>query len=197
MAFDARLVDWLTDLRDLNSLFLTYLRERARDGQACLGLTRTVVRRLLNADPVALDRVAELPTALFYLNIDRARGSRTFGVPTCPTEQMRFSLALQLLSSARNIARSHAFEARMFLHLSAAGVKQLRTLPLSQLPVLANSPDVMSCALTHGGLTWPALIRDDDPEAVRMLILIALQPALRSAYSPSSRPANQRRASFG
>lgn len=192
MAFDAR----LADIRELNRLFLTYLRVRARDGQACLGLSRRVVRCLCSTDPAELDRAAELPTALFRLNIDEAIDGAAFSVPECPTQQMHLSLALQILSSARHLARSHAFEARMFLHLSAAGVRQLRTMPLAHLPSLASSPDILSCAFADGGLTWPALIRDDEPDAARMMILIALQPDLKSAYSLPRRAAESGLRSF-
>lgn len=186
MPFDTR----LADLRELNRLFLAYLRVRACDGQACLGLSRRVIRSLCAVDPTELDRVAELPTALFRLHIDQVVGGGPFSVPECPTQQMHVALALQILNSARHLARSHAFEARMFLHVSATGVRQLRTMPLSRLPSLARSPDILSCAFADGGLTWPALIRDDEPDAARMMILIALQPELPPAGSPPTRPAD-------
>ena len=197
MANNPRRADWLVEIRELNELFLSYVRALASDGQACLGLTRRVVRRLRDTDPAALDRVAELPTALFCLNLNQPEQRQGFRPPACVSEQMRVSLALMILSSARNMARHRAFEARMFLHLSAEGVEQLRAIPPSDLLSLASSPDVLSCAFADGGLRWPALLRDDKPEAARMLILIALQPDLATPGSLLSGPARLGQRSFG
>ncbi len=197
MPNNLRRADWLVEIRELNELFLSYLRVLASGGQACLGLPRRVVRRLRDTDPAALDRVAELPTALFCLNLNQPAQRQGFIPPARVSEQMRVSLAVMILSNARNMARNRAFEARMFLHLSGEDVEQLRAMPPQDLLSLANSPDILSCAFADGGLRWPALLRDDKPEAARMLILIALQPDLAAPELRLSGPADLGRRSFG
>jgi len=176
MAFDARFVDWLDELHELNRLFLTYLRVVAEDGRACLGLPRRAARRLRDASPALLERIARLPTALFSLNIEGIEGTRELAVPERATDQLRYSLALTILSSAWHMARSRAFEARLFLHLSDSSVRQLRTMPLRRLPSYASDPDLLGCAFADTGLTWRALTRDQEEDLSRMLVLIALQP---------------------
>jgi hypothetical protein len=176
MAFELQLADGLAEVSELNRLFLDYLRLLARERRSCFGLPRRVVRRLDEADDAMLDRIAALPTALFRLDLDRPRPSREPGLPACAHEQMRVSLALTVLSSAWHMVRSGSFEARLFLHLSEAGERRLRTMPLAALPRLAFDPDLLNCAFADRCLTWSALVRDDLSDATRMLTLIALQP---------------------
>lgn len=191
MPTETRYADWLEEIHELNRLFLSYVRARADAGQPCLGLPPRVARRLREACPKTLDRVADLPTALFQLRVESTDGSRGLAEPKRPLEQMHLSLALTILNSAWHLARSRPFEARMFLHLSARQLRDLRATPLARLPALAGAPGVLSCAFAHGGLTWPALMRHGEPDKSRMLILIALQPEL-SASNPQPRQADLR-----
>lgn len=181
MLTDTSYVDWLEEIRELNRLFLSYVRACADAGQPCLGLPRRVARRLCEARPEALERVADLPTALFQLRVGSIDGARNLIEPKRLLEQMHLSLVLTILGSAWHLARSRPFEARMFLHLSARELRRLRATPLAQLPALASAGRVLSCAFAGGGLTWSALIRDDEPDNSRMLVLIALQPELSAS----------------
>ncbi len=168
--------DRLEEIRELNRLFLTYAQVRARQGQPCMGLPRGAARRLVDAPAETLERLAALPAALFRLDLDRAQGTRDRASPERHMDRMRLSLALTILNSAWHMARERGFEARMFLHLSTASLRRLRVTPLSGIPELAYMPDLLSCAFAECRFTWPALFNRDEPEATRMLTLIALQP---------------------
>jgi len=184
MTATARHPDWLSDLRALNRLFLDYLVTLARETRPCLGLPSHVARDLLDARPATLDRIAELPVALFRLVL----GTRAVqhALPRDRHEQIWWSLTLTILSSAWHLTRSHPFEARAFLHLSDDEARYLRAVPVSELATLARSPTLLRCALADGEFTWPALVRLDARDDERMLTLIALQPAAALASRPTA-----------
>ena len=179
MTVTSRHPDWLTDLRALNRLFLDYLVTLARETRPCLGLPRHVARQLHASRPETLDRIAELPVALFRLVLVTKPVSHA--LPRDRHEQMWWSLTLTILSSAWHLTRSHPFEARAFLHLSDDEARQLRAVPVSELATLARSPTLLRCAFADGAFTWPALVRLEDFDDERMLTLIALQPAAANA----------------
>ena len=182
------LADWLGHLRALNRLFLGYLAALAHDGRPCLNLPQRVARCLRVASADSLDRIADLPVALFRLDI--AAHTVTAALPRDAEEQARWSLAMTILSSAWHLARSHPFETRTFLHLSQNGLRQLRSIPVAEIATVARSPGLVSCAFTDAALTWPALVRlESDAPDERMLTLIALQPPLSvAAHVPAPDP---------
>lgn len=187
MASDSGGTDRLEEIRELNRLFLTYAQARARQGQPCMDLPRSAARRLVEAPAETLESLAALPAALFRLDLDRAQGTRDGAARERHMDRMRLSLALTILNSAWHMARERGFEARMFLHLSTASLRRLRLTPLSGIPELANMPDLLRCAFAECRFTWPALFHREEPEARRMLTLIALQPKL----APLERVANR------
>ena len=63
----------LDQVVELNRLFLRLLKARADKRQPCFGLSPQLARRLRAAAPVLVDGLAELPRALFSLNLDAAR----------------------------------------------------------------------------------------------------------------------------
>jgi hypothetical protein len=91
------------------------------------------------------------------------------------------------LNSAWHMARERGFEARMFLHLSKTSLRRLRVTPLSGIPELAYTPNLLRCAFAERRLTWPALLQREEPEAMRMLTLIALQPKVAPIERASNR----------
>jgi hypothetical protein len=175
MTNTTHLADWLGDLRALNRLFLDYLAALARNGRPCLNLPQRVARRLRVATAESLDRIADLPVALFRLELP-AQPVAT-ALPRDADEQARWSLAMTILGNAWHLARSHPFETRTFLHLSDDGLRRLRSIPVAEIATVARAPGLVCCAFANAALTWPALVRleDDGPDG-RMLTLIALQP---------------------
>lgn len=182
------LADWLGDLRGLNRLFLDYLAALARSGRPCLNLPQRVARCLRVATAESLDRIADLPVALFRLEISAQPVAAA--LPRDPDEQARWSLAMTILCSAWHLARSHPFETRTFLHLSHDGLHRLRSIPVAEIATVARSPGLVSCAFADAALTWPALVRlEGDGADERMLTLIALQPPVSvAAHAPAPDP---------
>lgn len=178
MAFDSRRADRLEEIRELNRLFLAYAQGCVRRDRPCMNLPGRVARGLVRADPETLERLAGLPVALFRLNLDFTQGTRERSMPERHMDRMRLSLALTILNSAWHMVRDRGFEARMFMHLSNTSLRRLRVTPLSGIPDLAYAPDLLGYAFAESRFTWPALLRRDEPEATRMLTLIALQPKI-------------------
>ena len=176
MAFDSRRADRLEEIRELNRLFLAYAQVCVRQDRPCMGLPGRAARGLVQAQPETLERLAEIPAALFRLDLDFRQGTRERAVPERHMDRMRLSLALTILNSAWHMVRDRGFEARMFLHLSNTSLRRLRVTPLSGIPELAYTPDLLRCAFAESRFTWPAFIQRDEPDAIRMLTLIALQP---------------------
>jgi len=189
MPSESRSADPLEEVHELNRLFLTYTQACASQGRPCMGMPARVSRRLVDAQPDTLERLAELPAALFRLNLERIEGTRDRAAYEQPMDRMRLSLALTILNSAWHMARERGFEARMFLHLSKTTLRRLRLTPLSGLPELAYAPELLSCAFAEGRLTWPALFQGGEPEAARMLTLIALQPKMARVGTAAKQPA--------
>jgi hypothetical protein len=127
-----------------------------------MGLPRRATRRLVEAQPETLERLAQLPAALFRLDLERTPDTRDRAAPEQHMDRMRLSLALTILNSAWHMARERGFEARMFLHLSKTSLRRLRVTPLSGIP-------------------------EQEPEAMRMLTLIALQPKVAPIERASNR----------
>lgn len=191
MASEGRRADRLEEIRELNRLFLAYAQARARQGRPCMGLPRRAAGRLVDAQPETLERLAELPAALFRLDLGRTQGMRDLAAPEQHMDRMRLSLALTILNSAWHMARERGFEARIFLHLSKTTLRRLRATPLSSIPELAYAPGLLSCAYAECQLTWPALFQRDEPEAARMLTLIALQPNVALLAGAADGPARE------
>lgn len=187
MASERRRADRLEEIRELNRLFLDYAQVCARHGRPCMGLPRRATRRLVEAQPETLERLAQLPAALFRLDLERTPGTRGRAAPEQHMDRMRLSLALTILNSAWHMARERGFEARMFLHLSKTSLRRLRVTPLSGIPELAYTPNLLRCAFAESRLTWPALFQREEPEAMRMLTLIALQPKVAPIERASNR----------
>ncbi len=143
-----------------------------------MDLPRAVVKSLGEASSDTLDRLAELPTALFRLCVDAKTHAREHSAPQDSLEQMRVCVTVTILSSAWHMARSRPFEARMFLHLPRAELLKLRAMSLLAVPSIAYRPDTLSCAFADKRLTWPALMGMHKHCDERLLTLIALQPQL-------------------
>jgi hypothetical protein len=177
MSTDGALAAELEVVRELNRLFLKYLQQRAREGLPCLGLARELAAELRELAPAVLDRMANLPSALFCLDLAEATRARERVTPLHrPLEQMQLALVLTMLHSAWHMTRRRPFEARLFFKLSPATIRCLRATPLSEIHSLTDTPGIVKCAFPDGRLTWSAIMHRGDSEALRMMTLIALQP---------------------
>ena len=176
--------DQLEEIQELNLLFLIYLRSSAREGGDCLGLPAGSATTLRELSSAALEVIAAFPRSLFILDLDNLTAAREqLILSRTALDQSRQALALTVLHSAWNMSRQRDFQARIFLRLSAVATRRLRTIALSELPLLAATPSLLGCAFPGARSLWATLISGTDTEMPRALKLIALHPdvAIRPA----------------
>ncbi|MEE8542291.1 MAG: hypothetical protein V3S94_00365 [Gammaproteobacteria bacterium] len=167
----------LEELQELNLLFLMYLRAAARAGGDCLGLPARSARTLRELSSTALEALSMFPRSLFLLDLNNLTTTREHLVLLrTALDQSLQALALTVLHSAWNMSRQRDFQARMFLRLSAVATRRLRTVALSELPLLAGTPSLLSCAFPGARSLWATLINRTEAELPRALKLIALHP---------------------
>lgn len=167
----------LDQVVELNRLFLRLLQTRAEEGKPCLGLERAVARRLGVVPPERLDALAELPRALFRLNLDPSRRPGSVSPDRrAALDSATQSLQLTVLLTAWNFSRRSTYAARLFLGLNSAQVAALRMQPLSDLPQLAATDGLVGCAFERTAWLWQELLSAAHPEQRRRLLLVALQP---------------------
>ena len=169
--------DELEEIQELNLLFLIYLRASARDGVNCLGLPAACARTLRELSSTALEVMSAFPRSLFILDLGNltATGMHLDVSPTV-LDQSRQALTLTVLHSAWNMSRKRDFNARIFLRLSRTAIRRLRTITLSQLPLLAATPGLLGCAFPGALSLWATLINRPETKMPRALKLIALHP---------------------
>lgn len=169
--------DPLTEVRELNRLFLDYLRAQSAADQTGLGLpgeAGTVLRRIPEA---ALARLADYPQAMFRIDLGRIRDRDVREPQTvCALPSALVALHSMLLVSARHLARENPFAARLFLRLDADGVRELAALAVADLPTLAARAGIIRCAFGRLQWMWRELFREREPAEDRALILLGLQP---------------------
>jgi hypothetical protein len=178
--------DQLSQIHELNRLFLGYLHQRACEGVECLGMSERVRALLRAVDPQSLDRAAEFPRSLFDVVVPRALPAGVADPEDSVAGRSLHALNLTILLSAWNLSRASEYYARLFLGLRASTVDALRAKGLSELPVLALAEGTVRCAFARSDSLWRELLFDDRPEVRHRLGLIALQP--RPAGDSRTRP---------
>ena len=167
----------LEEIQELNLLFLIYLRAAARVGGDCLGLPARGASTLRELSSAALEAMAVFPRSLFILDLNNLTTAREHLVLfRTALDQSLQALTLTVLHSAWNMSRQRDFQARMFLRLSAIATRRLRTVALSELPLLAGTPNLLGCAFPGARSLWATLINRTETEMPRALRLIALHP---------------------
>jgi len=182
--------DELQEIKELNRLFLILLRERARQGVECLGLAAPLARQIRDAPPAVIEGLSAFPRALFVLNLDCAETAGPVAEEATATlSQMRYALTLTLLLTAWHMSRQRSFQARMFLGLSVRQARSLRTLPLSELHLVAPRPGLLGCAFPEARNLWATLLRHAKHGLPPALHLVGLQPWLVTGPSRDPNPA--------
>lgn len=178
------LEDQVQALRELNRAFLTFLQQRARGGAVELGFPRSAEGLLRTASNALLDALAEFPSPLFRLELDR---------PTDGSSVQRLQseadchLGSAVLHTVRSTARQSAYHAQVLFGLQAAEVARCRALTFDELRLLACSPGLIRCAHAERPWLWHALLGAVRPEERRQIALIALQPQVPQGW-PARRP---------
>jgi hypothetical protein len=167
----------LEEIQELNLLFLIYLRSCALEGGDCLGLPSRSTLKLRELSSSSLEAMAAFPRSLYTLKLDGATGMREpLVLSQSGLAQARQALSLTVLHSAWNMSRQRDFHARMFLRLSEATTRRLRTTPLSELPLLASTPGLLSSMFPGARALWATLIDRTETEMTRAFRLMALHP---------------------
>jgi hypothetical protein len=165
------------EIQELNLLFLIYLRSCAREGTDSLGLPSASAARLRQLSAGALETIAAFPRSLYTLRLDGATKMREgLALSHSALVEARQALTLTVLHSAWNMSRQRDFQARMFLRLPAATTRRLRTVSLSELPLLAATPGLLSADFPGSRSLWATLIDRSDTEMSRAFRLVALHP---------------------
>jgi len=168
----------LEQVHELNRLFLVFLRDQARHARSCLGLPRACLPRMAAATAADIDAVAELPRALFLLELgDAATAEALTPGHTAETRALQ-SLQLTILLTLWHISRRSAFRARSFFGLSSDTIRRLRSFALSELPAIAAGSRLVACGFSDSAWFWSELLAARDVTQRERLRLIALQPTL-------------------
>ncbi len=177
--------DQLSQIHELNRLFLTCLYQRARSGEDCLGMPERVRILLAAADPRTLNRVAEFPRSLFDVSVHECVDDASAETGQTVAELSCSALNMTIMYSAWNLSRTSGYYARLFLGLRTRAVDRLRRTTLRELPYLALADGAVRCAFIGSERLWRELLFDDRPEVRQRLGLVVLQPQLAASSTRS------------
>ena len=177
MPREARDFEDLDHIRELNRLFLSFLHTRAHERLDCLGLNEMTVATLRSASAETLERLADFPCALFRLKLD-ALGPRVADASRFQVDPAQLSLQSGILNGVWHLVRRSSYSARLYLAMSDAEVRLLRSMPLLDLSRLALSVDLIGCAFRESEWMWIELLTETRPEFRRCLLLVGMQPNL-------------------
>lgn len=170
------------EIRELNGLFLSFLRERRAQRADTLGLPGPVAAVLAELSDERLVLLAAYPQAMFRFELDALAAGDPDG-PAADIDPDLADLQLMLLVSARNLCRQNPYAARLYLRLSAPQVRLLAALVMTDMPVLAGRHRLVRCAYLRLSWMWPELFRTADTDRERALILLGLQPNVELNHS--------------
>jgi hypothetical protein len=171
-------LDGLEQVHELNRLFLHYLRSQAVARENCLGLPRQAIETLRSIAAEQLDRVAELPRALFSLRLGSEVARDRMMPGDTVTLRARQAMQLTILLSVWNCCRTSSYHARAFFGLSLETIRRLRMTPLSVLPEIAIAADLVVCAFSDSRWLWHRLLTETSELSRERLKLVALQPSI-------------------
>ncbi|HEX6994837.1 MAG TPA: hypothetical protein VF339_11900 [Gammaproteobacteria bacterium] len=177
----------LEQIHELNRLFLRSLQQRKIEALRSVGFPSGAMTALRQASPEQLDAIAVFPRALFEFELDaQPAGSAPQGAALDSVPLASRILELTIAYCAWTTSRDSAYHARLFFGLGADVIQALRATPLSKLPWLALTRARVVCAFRGAESLWRELLVETRPEARRQLVLVALQPALRTASLPTT-----------
>jgi len=167
-------LDAISEVRELNRLFLNFLRKQPATATERFGLSRAASRLLMQATPDQIGRAARFPRALFRLRLP------TLPPGGCPDQLAGDAglrvLELVLLHSARNLSRTSGYASRLLLRLDDAAVARLRRAEVDEIVAMSAARNVVAAAFDDLDWIWPELLTEARPEYRRRLLLIGFQP---------------------
>jgi len=173
--------DTLDEVRQLNAMFLTFLRESSSSELERFGLNAHAIQLIRGAGQTELERAAGFPRALFRLHLPAPSSAALEGQPSLDRESRARVLALVLLQSARSLSRSSGYWGRLLLRLRDHEVDRLRAAEVDEIVALSRRAGVVRAASGSNDWIWPELLTEERPEVRRRLLLIGFQPDLAIA----------------
>jgi len=166
----------LEEVRQLNRLFLGFLRSRPAIAAEDFGLSRSATEPLASATLEQIDRAASFPRALFRLHLPQESPGAVMDPLGAARDPGRRVLQLTLLQSAWHLCRSGGYAARLLLRLNDAEIKQLRNAEMQDIVLLSLAADIVRVAFDDFDGIWRELLMESRPEQRRRLLLFGLQP---------------------
>jgi hypothetical protein len=166
----------LDEVRQLNRLFLGFLRERAAVAAENYGLPIPAQALLEQASSAQIDAAASFPRALFRLCLPAKAGGAVHDPAVSERDAGEQVLRLVLLNAARNFSRMSGYSARLLLRLTDDEVIRLRTAEVDEVVAMSRAAGVVRAAFDDLGWLWRELLTEDRPEYRRRLLLLGLQP---------------------
>ena len=166
----------LEETRQLNRLFLGFLRERPADAVDRFGLPASAAALLANASRSQVEHAASFPRALFRLHLPPQSADVAMDPLSLARGTQEQVLKRVVLNSARNFSRMSGYSARLLLRLTDEEVARIRVAEVHELVALSGVDGVLGTAFVELGWLWRELLTEDRPEYRRRLLLIGLQP---------------------
>lgn len=168
----------IDEVRELNHLFLAFLRDRPAAAAARFGLPPSAADLFRHATEDQIRRAASFPRALFRIHLPTSSAGPARDPLTLATRSGVRVLELVILHSARNVSRISGYAARLLLRLDDTGVERLRTAEVDEIVSMSLADDVVRAAFDDLDWIWQELLHEARPEYRRRLLLIGFQPDL-------------------
>jgi hypothetical protein len=165
----------LDEVRELNRLFLGFLRERPAAAIERFGLSPRAADLLARATPDQIHRAASFPRALFRFRLPEP-ASDGAGESLSLTGSGERVLELVLLHSARNLSRTSGYAARLLLWLDDDAVDRLRAAAVGEIVSMSLVRNVVGVVFDDLDWIWQELLTEARPEYRRRLLLLGFQP---------------------
>jgi hypothetical protein len=166
----------LDEVRQLNRLFLGFVRDRPELAVERFGLSVSAARLLERASADQIERAAAFPRALFRLRLPSAAIDSVMDPRALAQQSGERVVELVLLHSARSVCRMSGYAARLLLRLRDHDVSRLRIAEVDEVVSMALADEVVQAAFEDLDWIWRELLTEGRPEYRRRLLLIGLQP---------------------
>ena len=167
-------IEAVGEVRQLNRIFLEFLRDQPAGVATRFRLSSRAAALLQSAAPDQIERAASFPRALFGLSLPPLVVGPVPGLPA-PASRERV-VQLVLLHSARNLSRMSGYWARLLLRLDDSAVQRLRAADVSDIVSMSEADGVLSAAFGILDRVLPELLAEPRPEHWRRLLLLGFQP---------------------
>ncbi|MGD8339351.1 MAG: hypothetical protein PVH89_01135 [Gammaproteobacteria bacterium] len=169
-------IEAVGEVRQLNRLFLDFLRDQPAGSADRFRLSARAAALLCRAEQHEIVRAASFPRALFGLCLPPAPAVAIEGQPApAPGERV---IQLVVLHSARNLARMSGYWARLLLRLDDSDVQRLRGADVEDIVAMSEVDGVLCAAFGVLDRVLPELLTEPHAEQRRRLLLLGFQPEL-------------------